>query len=122
MVYGDRAKLMEVMQNLVDNAAKFTSDQHSPSIVIGAHGEDEDGKSIFFVRDNGIGIDPQYHEKIFGLFDKLDAQSEGTGIGLTLVKRIVETHGGKIWVESQPGQGATFYFTLSNAPTTTQEK
>jgi len=66
-----------------------------------------------FVRDNGIGIDPKYHEKVFGLFDKLDPQSEGTGIGLALVKRIVEVHGGHIWLESAGAQaGTTFYFTL----------
>jgi signal transduction histidine kinase len=68
---------------------------------------------IFFVRDNGIGIAPEYHERIFGLFNKLDANSEGTGIGLALVKRIVEFHGGRIWVESEAGKGSTFYFTLN---------
>jgi signal transduction histidine kinase len=61
-----------------------------------------------------MGIDPQYHERIFGLFNKLDSQSEGTGIGLALVKRIVEVHGGRIWVESELGKGATFFFTLEN--------
>jgi signal transduction histidine kinase len=65
------------------------------------------------VRDNGVGIEPRYHERVFGLFDKLDAQSEGTGIGLALVKRIVDVHGGRIWIESEGlGQGATFCFTL----------
>jgi signal transduction histidine kinase len=66
----------------------------------------------FYIRDNGIGIAPQYHERIFGLFNKLDATTAGTGIGLTLVKRIIEVHGGSIWVESNIDQGATFYFTL----------
>jgi signal transduction histidine kinase len=66
------------------------------------------------VRDNGIGIDPRHHDTVFGLFEKLDSNSEGTGIGLTIVKRIVETHGGRIWVESQGiGHGSTFCFTLS---------
>jgi signal transduction histidine kinase len=111
MVRGDRARLMEVIQNLVDNACKFMGDQPQPRIEIGvcAGGDDH----IFFVRDNGIGIDPVYHQKIFGLFDKLDPQSEGTGVGLTLVKRIVEVHGGRIWVESEGlGRGTTFCFTL----------
>jgi DNA-binding LacI/PurR family transcriptional regulator/signal transduction histidine kinase len=109
-VHGDRARLVEVVQNLVDNACKFMGDQPQPRIEIGAR---QDGaEPVFYVRDNGIGIEPQYQDRIFGLFDKLDPQSEGTGIGLTLVKRIIETHGGKIWVESQPGEGATFYFTL----------
>ncbi|HKI54508.1 MAG TPA: ATP-binding protein, partial [Anaerolineales bacterium] len=70
-----------------------------------------------FVRDNGIGIEPQQHERIFGLFNKLDANSEGTGIGLALVKRIIEVHGGRIWVESPGlGGGSTFYFTLAGHP------
>jgi signal transduction histidine kinase len=111
-VYGDRARLVEVVQNLVDNAAKFMGDQAEPRIEIGTSGADADGKPILFVRDNGLGIEPQYHERIFGLFNKLDAQTEGTGVGLALVKRIVEVHGGKIWVESEPGHGSTFYFTI----------
>jgi len=109
-VYGDRRRLAEVLQNLVDNAAKFIGDQSAPRIEIGC--EQRDGMRVFFVRDNGIGIAPQYHEQIFGLFAKLDAKMEGTGVGLALVRRIVEVHGGRIWVESQPGQGATFWFTL----------
>ena len=72
------------------------------------------GTRIFFVRDNGMGIAPEYHERIFGLFDKLDTSSEGTGIGLALVKRIIEFHGGRIWVESIVGSGSTFYFTLQS--------
>jgi signal transduction histidine kinase len=113
-VYGDRVRLVEVVQNLVDNAAKFTKNQPKPKIEIGVRVRD--GKPIFYVKDNGIGIDPKYHEKIFGLFDKLDSSSEGTGVGLALVKRIVEVHGGKIWVESEAGKGATFCFTLLNKP------
>jgi signal transduction histidine kinase len=117
-VYGDRQRLMEVLQNLVDNAAKFMGNQVNPLIEIGQSGE-EDGKPVFFVRDNGIGIPPEYHERIFGLFNKLDPNSGGTGIGLTLVKRIVEFHGGRIWVESQTGRGCTFYFTLPKSSETT---
>ena len=64
------------------------------------------------MRDNGVGIDPRHLDRIFGLFNKLDPKSDGTGIGLALVKRIIEFHGGAIWVESQPGNGSTFYFTL----------
>ena len=113
IVYGDRARLVEVVQNLVDNACKFMGDQPEPRIEIGQRGADADGKPILFVRDNGIGIEPQYHDKVFGLFDKLDAQTEGTGVGLALVKRVVEVHGGRIWVESEGlGHGSTFCFTL----------
>jgi signal transduction histidine kinase len=112
-VYGDRARLLEVLQNLVDNAIKFMGDQVEPHIEISQDGTDPDGKPIFFVQDNGIGIEPQYHERIFGLFNKLDAHSEGTGIGLALVKRIIEVHGGCIWVESEgAGKGTKFLFTL----------
>jgi len=111
VVYGDRQRLLELMQNLIDNAAKYMGDQPKPSIEIGAAGF-EDSKPIFFVRDNGIGIAPEFHERVFGLFNKLDPNAEGTGVGLALVKRIVEFHGGRIWVESEKGKGATFYFTL----------
>ena len=111
-VRGDRQRLAEVLQNLIDNAAKYMGDQPDPRIVIGQQGE-EQGKPVFFVRDNGIGIAPEYHERIFGLFNKLDAKSEGTGVGLALVKRIIEFHGGRIWVESEAGKGSTFYFTLT---------
>ncbi|MBK9056203.1 MAG: HAMP domain-containing histidine kinase [Chloroflexi bacterium] len=113
VVYGDKPRLTEVVQNLLDNAAKYMGNQQEPLIEIGAAGVDGDNKAIIFMRDNGLGIDPQYHERIFGLFDKLDANSEGTGVGLALVKRIVEFHRGRIWVESQGvGHGSTFYFTL----------
>jgi signal transduction histidine kinase len=112
-VYGDRARLLEVVQNLVDNAIKFMGTQTEPRIEIGQNGTDPQGNPIFFVQDNGIGIEKQHYERIFGLFNKLDAQIEGTGIGLALVKRIVEVHGGHIWVESEGiGKGTKFLFTL----------
>ena len=110
-VYGDRKRLLEVLQNLIDNAAKYMGNQIDPLIEIGQTGF-ESGKPVFYVRDNGIGIAPEYHEQIFGLFNKLDPAVEGTGVGLALVKRIVEFHGGRIWAESEAGNGATFYFTL----------
>ncbi len=110
-VYGDRARLVEVVQNLVDNACKFMGDQPQPRIEIGV--QQGEAGPVFYVRDNGIGIDPRYQDRIFGLFDKLDPQSEGTGVGLALAKRIIETHGGTIWVESAgAGHGSTFCFTL----------
>ena len=111
IVNGDRPRLVEVMQNLIDNAAKFMGSQPTPIIEIGAH--EEDSEWIFFVRDNGIGIEVKHHQKIFGLFDKLDPRTEGTGVGLALAKRIVEVHGGHIWVESDgKGKGSMFCFTL----------
>jgi signal transduction histidine kinase len=112
-VTGDRQRLVEVLQNLLDNAAKFMGDQPNLRIEIGQRGEDaEQGKLIFYVKDNGIGIAPEHHERIFGLFNQLDPKMGGTGVGLALVKRIVEFHGGRIWVESEAGKGSTFYFTL----------
>lgn len=113
-VYGDRPRLTEVLQNLLDNAVKYMGAQPSPQIEIGQRG-DENGKPIFYVQDNGIGIAPEYHERVFGLFNKLDAATEGSGIGLALVKRILEVHGGRVWVESEDGNGSTFYFTLTGS-------
>jgi PAS domain S-box-containing protein len=113
VVYGDRVRLTEVVQNLLDNSCKFMGDQPHPGIQVGSYGTAPDGKPIFYIQDNGVGIDPQFHERVFGLFNKLDPQSEGTGIGLALVQRIIEVHQGKIWIESQgSGSGTTFYFTL----------
>jgi signal transduction histidine kinase len=120
-VYGDKPRLIEVLQNLLDNAAKYMGSQPDPCVDIGCQGE-ENGMLVFFVKDNGMGIDPEHHERIFGLFNKLDAKSEGTGIGLALVKRIVEIHGGRIWVQSESSpqgeadKGSTFFFTLPSQP------
>ena len=114
VVRADRVRLREVLQNLVENAVKFMGDQPPPQVVIGARRDG--GQTVCFVRDNGIGIEPAYHQKVFGLFDKLDKDSEGTGIGLALVKRIIEVHGGRIWIESEgSGRGATFCFSLAPA-------
>ena len=114
-IFGDRQRIREVLQNLIDNAAKFMGDQPAPRIDIGQQGEMV-GKPVFFVKDNGIGISPEYQDRIFGLFEKLNVQTEGTGIGLALVKRIVESQGGRIWVESELGNGAVFYFSLPRPP------
>ena len=112
IIHGDKVRLIETIQNLLDNAAKFSAGTSNAWIKIGSAGLDESAHHILFVCDNGMGIDPQYHERIFGLFNKLNPGIEGTGIGLTLVKRIIEVHGGRIWVESQIGKGTSFYFTL----------
>jgi PAS domain S-box-containing protein len=112
VICGDRTRLVEVVQNLLSNAIKFMGEQPEPHIEIGADGYDANGMAILFVRDNGIGIDPQYHERVFGLFNRLNPNIEGTGVGLTLVRRIVEVHGGKVWLDSKPGAGSVFYFTL----------
>jgi len=114
VVLGDRVRLTEVFQNLIANAVKYMGEQVMPRIEIGARSAE--AEVVCFVRDNGMGIDPRYHEKVFGLFERLDATNEGTGIGLALVKRIIEVHGGRVWVESAgAGQGSTFYFTLPSS-------
>lgn len=111
-VWGDAPRIAEVLQNLVENGIKYMGDQLHPLIEIGARSDAERGQ-VFWVRDNGMGVAPQYQETIFGLFNKLDAHSEGTGIGLALARRIVEFHGGYLWVESEGiGHGSTFCFTL----------
>jgi signal transduction histidine kinase len=121
VLYGDRARLQEVVRNLVDNAAKFMGRQEHPRVVVGArpgaHGP------VWFVRDNGIGIDPKHHQRVFGLFERLDPAVEGTGIGLALVKRIIEVHGGRVWVESEgPGQGTSVCVSLPPRPVVSEER
>ncbi len=107
----DRHRIAEVVQNLLENAINYIGDQAEPKILFGMRVED--GVNIFFVQDNGIGIDEKFHRVIFGLFNKLDANSGGTGIGLALVKRIIEVHGGRVWVESEgAGMGSRFCFTV----------
>ena len=110
-VSGDRIRIREVWQNLMENAVKYMGDQPEPEITIGC--KTSDSGNIFYIKDNGIGIDPKYHKKIFGLFEKLEKNSEGTGIGLAIVKRIIELHNGNIWVESEgTGKGSSFCFTI----------
>src|SRR5215211_6525256 len=111
LVHGDRVRLREQFENLIENAIRYTQGNEQPQIEIGTRLQD--GQTVFFVRDNGQGIEPRYHTRIFQLFEKLDPNMEGTGIGLALTKRIIEVHGGRIWVESGgQGHGSTFCFTL----------
>ena len=109
-VRGDRGRIRQVFANLIENAVKFRSLERRLRIEVGC--EEEGGFYRFHVGDNGIGILPQYQEQIFEPFRQLDSGIEGVGMGLTLVKRIVDHHGGRIWVESEAGKGSTFYFTI----------
>jgi PAS domain S-box-containing protein len=119
-VVGDRHRITQLLTNLITNGLKYNQSPQ-PEVVIAARVQREAGRApevVVSVRDNGIGIDPAYHQQIFGMFRRLHQpdEYEGTGAGLAICKRIVEAHGGRIWVESQPGQGATFYFTVPECP------
>jgi signal transduction histidine kinase len=108
--------LREGFTNLIENAVKFMGDQPEPCIRIETRGESE-GYPVICIRDNGIGIDPAHHEQVFSLFSKLDPVTPGTGIGLSLVRRIIDVHGGRIWLESEgTGKGSTFCFTFPKRP------
>jgi len=110
----DRVKMAQVFLNLINNGIKFSSknNRECPKIEIGF--TERSDSFEFYVKDNGIGIDPQYHEQIFGVFRRLHTEKEfeGTGVGLSIVKKVIDDHGGRIWIESQLGQGACFYFTV----------
>ncbi len=113
-MHGDRQRLVQIWQNLLDNAIKYMGDQQNPYIEIGT--SRIDGETVFHVCDNGIGISTEYHEKIFGIFEQLSREYGGVGMGLTMVRRIVELYGGRIWVESDgEGRGSCFKFTLPKA-------
>ena len=114
-VKADATRLVEVYQNLIENAIKFVGEQKSPRVHIGS--VEKDGMICCFVRDNGIGIAAEYHDQVFGLFERLNVDVDGTGVGLTLVKRIIEAHGGEVWVESEGlGRGSNLLFTLPKSP------
>jgi len=110
VVHVDKMRIVEAMVNFIENSIKYRGEQQHPRIDIGYRTEAE--KTVFYVRDNGMGIDPSQHEKVFELFYKVNKTSEGTGAGLAIVKRIIEVHGGRIWVESELGKGTTVCFTL----------
>ncbi|HEX6882491.1 MAG TPA: ATP-binding protein, partial [Planctomycetota bacterium] len=115
-VMGDEFQVAQVFQNLVGNAVKFRRKDVDPVVHVDC--ELRDGEWLLSVRDNGIGLDPTYAQRIFEVFQRLHGREEyaGTGIGLSLCKKIVERHGGEIWCESSPGAGSTFFFTLPVAP------
>lgn len=108
-VTGDEVQFAQLFQNLIANAIKFRSER-TPHVHVGvARG---DGEHVFSVSDNGIGFEPQYRDRVFVVFQRLDTRFPGTGIGLAICKKIVERHGGRIWVESEPDKGTTVHFTI----------
>jgi PAS domain S-box-containing protein len=113
-IVADRKRLGQVLENLIGNAIKYASDVSHPSVRV--FWKDAGNEIHLCVKDNGPGIDPQYHSKIFGLFQRLDSSKEGTGVGLTIVSRIMQLHGGRVWVDSQLGKGAEFWLAFSKSP------
>jgi light-regulated signal transduction histidine kinase (bacteriophytochrome) len=115
-VRADTSMLRQVWTNLIDNAVKYSGKNPRPHIAIGGGKNESEGEYVFFVRDNGVGFDMSYADKLFGVFQRLHGPSEfeGTGIGLANVRRIIARHGGRTWAEARVGEGAVFYFSLPN--------
>lgn len=109
---GDPAMIYQILVNLLSNAMKFSRTKEAPVIEIG--GRPEGDYNLYFCKDNGVGFDMKLADKLFGVFQRLhsDREFEGTGVGLAIVQRIIQRHGGQIWAEAEVGHGATFYFTL----------
>jgi PAS domain S-box-containing protein len=109
----DQTLMMQVMNNLISNAVKYSARGKNPEVEVGAL--QDDGETVYYIKDNGTGFDMKFYDKLFGVFQRLhdNTEFEGTGVGLAIVKRIIDRHNGRIWAESEPGKGATFYFTTN---------
>jgi PAS domain S-box-containing protein len=115
LVEGDATMLHQVLANLIGNACKFSAGRDQPRVEVGTR--QDGGEQVFFVRDNGTGFDMRYADRLFGMFQRMHSEKQfpGTGVGLAIVKRLIERHGGRVWAESAPDAGATFYFTVPQA-------
>src|SRR5690606_9533189 len=111
--YADSVTMRHVWENLISNAVKYTRNKPAAIIEVGCKTDGE--TKAYYVRDNGSGFDMQYYDKLFGVFQRLHSQEEfeGTGVGLAIVHRIISRHGGKVWAEAKPDEGATFFFTIA---------
>jgi light-regulated signal transduction histidine kinase (bacteriophytochrome) len=114
--YVDSITIRQLWVNLVSNAIKYTRNKQEAVVEIGS--EESEDNLIYYIRDNGAGFDMRYYDKLFGVFQRLhsDKEFEGTGVGLAIVQRIISKHGGKIWAEAKPNEGATFFFSLNKSP------
>lgn len=109
---GDKSMINQVISNFIDNSIKYLKDVKEPNIRINGYTESND--VVYTIEDNGIGIKPEYQEQIFELFQRFNYDTHGEGIGLTFIKKIIEKHNGRVWLDSTPGKGSKFFFSLPN--------
>jgi light-regulated signal transduction histidine kinase (bacteriophytochrome) len=118
---GDRALISQVVANILSNAVKFA--KFRDEVIVETGGHEKENENVYYVKDNGVGFDMAYYDKLFGMFQRLHSpdEYEGTGVGLSIAQRIISRHGGRIWAEGKVDEGATFYFSLPKVKATPPE-